>query len=81
LPVRLKLAHFKQEKTRESKREKKMTKKNVKIGNIYRAKVSENSVKVKILSACSDGGWRARNLSTGREIHVKTAARLLLILQ
>lgn len=54
-----------------------MKAKNVKIGGIYRATVSGKAARVRI--DCLNlqfGGWWATNLETGREIRIKTAARL-----
>ena len=53
-----------------------MLKSEVRIGGLDRAKVSNVVVVVKILSEHPIKGWYAENLSTGRSIHVKTAARL-----
>jgi hypothetical protein len=48
----------------------------VKVGETYIAKVSGRLVKVKLVRESSFGGWDAENLFTGREIRVRTAARL-----
>lgn len=56
-----------------------MKKKDVQIGKTYIAKVSNKLVPVKILRDAPygfRGGWIALNTTTGREIHVKSAARL-----
>ena len=54
-----------------------MKKADVKIGLVYRAKVSNKKVPVMIDRESSYGkGWEATNLSTGREIRIRTAARL-----
>ena len=55
-----------------------MKKKDVAIGKKYIAKVSNKLVEVQLVqeNPFGLGGWRAKNLSTGREIFVKTAARL-----
>lgn len=53
-----------------------MKKKHVKINGIYLAKVSNRKVKIKILSVTPLGGWHAVNLTTNREIYIKTAGRL-----
>jgi hypothetical protein len=53
-----------------------MTKKDVKLGAVYEAKVSGRKVLVKIIQECRYGGWNALNLATGRVVRIKTAARL-----
>lgn len=53
-----------------------MLKKDIQIGGIYRAKVSGSKVKVQILRESPYGGWDAKNLTTNREVRIKTAARL-----
>jgi hypothetical protein len=54
----------------------KMKKANVQIGGTYQAKVSNKRVMVKILKENPYGGWVARNLSTGRDVRIRTAGRL-----
>ena len=53
-----------------------MRKADVEIGKAYFAKVSEKIVPVRIYAVCAYGGWYATNTVTGREVRVKTAARL-----
>lgn len=54
-----------------------MLKKQIKIGNSYRAKVSNVIVTVRILREASYGsGWVALNLKTNREVRIKSAAKL-----
>lgn len=53
-----------------------MKKSDVKIGESYIAKVSNNLVQVRIDSAHSRQGWNATNVATGRRVHLKTAQRL-----
>lgn len=54
-----------------------MLKKQIKIGNSYRAKVSNVIVTVRILRVPAYGnGWIALNLKTGREVRIKSAAKL-----
>lgn len=53
-----------------------MQKANVQIGHTYIVKVSGNLAKVKLTRECNYGGWYGTNLATGREIRVRTAARL-----
>ena len=49
---------------------------NIQIGGVYAAKVSGKIVHVRISSAASYVGWYATNMSTGRIIHIRSAARL-----
>jgi len=56
-----------------------MRKNDVKVGNIYVAKVSGLRTKVRITNECEYGGWWAENLTTGRRIRIRTAARLTLV--
>ena len=53
-----------------------MTKAEIEIGGVYTAKVSAKVVPVQILSHHPVKGWMAINLTTKREIHIRTAARL-----
>lgn len=53
-----------------------MKAKDVEIGGTYFVRVSGNVVPVKIVSTCPYGGWTGRNAVTGREVRIKTAARL-----
>lgn len=53
-----------------------MKAKDVRIGDIYWAKVSGRRVKVQVKVAHHAGGWWAVNLATDREVRVRTAARL-----
>jgi len=53
-----------------------MKKAEIQIGKAYIAKVSGKLVPVRIYSECSLGGWYGKNLITGREVRIKTAARL-----
>jgi hypothetical protein len=53
-----------------------MKKADIKIGRTYYAKVSNSVVPVRIDSISSFGGWNATNEKTGRQVHIKTAARL-----
>jgi hypothetical protein len=48
----------------------------VSLGQDYWVKVSGNLAKVRILRESEYGGWVGKNLATGREIRVKSAARL-----
>jgi hypothetical protein len=53
-----------------------MQKHNVKIGTTYIVKVSGTLSKVRITREHDRGGWYGTNLATGREIRIRTAARL-----
>lgn len=53
-----------------------MKKSEVKIQGRYRALVSGSVVIVRILGESRYGGWNARNETTGRNIHVRSAQRL-----
>lgn len=48
----------------------------IQIGHTYIVKVSGHLVPVRLVSVCSYGGWIGRNLNTGREIRIRTAAKL-----
>ena len=53
-----------------------MQKQHVHIGSTYIVKVSRNLTKVKLTRESPRGGWYGTNLATGREIRIRTAARL-----
>ena len=53
-----------------------MQKHNVKVGTTYLVKVSGALTKVRLTRAHQRGGWYGTNLATGREIRIRTAARL-----
>ena len=53
-----------------------MQKHNVKVGSTYIVKVSGTLAKVRITREHDRGGWYGTNLATGREIRIRTAARL-----
>lgn len=56
-----------------------MKKKDVQIGAVYTAKISGKLTKVRIERPISWGvnsGWEATNLTTGRSVRIKTAAKL-----
>ncbi len=56
-----------------------MLKREVIIGDCYTAKVSNTVVAVQIISPYSGprgGGWWAENLTTGRIVRIKSAAKL-----
>ena len=54
-----------------------MKKADVKIGGRYYANVSGQRVEIRIDAEKSRGGWEATNLTTGKQIHIKSAQRLL----
>jgi len=53
-----------------------MKKNEVKIGQCYMAKVTNNEVPVRIEAENRNGGWNAKNVATGRNVRIKTAQRL-----
>ena len=53
-----------------------MQKHNVNIGTTYIVKVSGMLAKVRLTREHPRGGWYGTNLATGREIRIRTAARL-----
>lgn len=53
-----------------------MTKKDVKIGGVYAAKVTNKLVQVRIDAESRHGGWEATNLATGKKVRIKSAQRL-----
>ncbi|MGB9612173.1 MAG: hypothetical protein ACPL7M_14475 [Bryobacteraceae bacterium] len=53
-----------------------MQKHNVKVGSTYIVKVSGTLAKVRITREHERGGWYGVNLAAGREIRIRTAARL-----
>jgi hypothetical protein len=53
-----------------------MKKREIEVGNTYIAKVSGVLAKVRITGESPYGGWRGKNLATGREVRIRSAARL-----
>jgi len=53
-----------------------MKKSDVKIGNQYKAKVTNKVVTVQILAENPHGGWDAKNLETGKKVRIKSTQRL-----
>jgi hypothetical protein len=53
-----------------------MQKQYIKIGSTYIVKVSGTLAKVRLTRERPRGGWFGTNLATGREIRIRTAARL-----
>ncbi len=53
-----------------------MKKTNVQVGATYIVKVSGHLVPVKLEGVSPYGGWVGRSMVTGREIRIRTAAKL-----
>lgn len=53
-----------------------MLKKDVLIGRTYAVKVSERIAPVRLDSASPHGGWNGTNLTTGRSVRIRSAAKL-----
>jgi hypothetical protein len=53
-----------------------MKKQDVQIGSTYIAKVSGVLATVRLTGTSPYGGWYAVNLATGRQIRIRSAARL-----
>ena len=53
-----------------------MRKTDVKLGSIYWVKVSGRLVRVRLEQVCQLRGWYGTNLTTGREVWIRTAGRL-----
>jgi hypothetical protein len=53
-----------------------MKKAEIELLGYYLAKVSGKVTKVRIINESQHGGWNAINTATGREIRIRTAARL-----
>ncbi len=53
-----------------------MKKNEIKVGGMYRAKVSDKIVTVRIDSTHTKGGWNATNTATGKRIRIRSAQRL-----
>lgn len=53
-----------------------MTKSQIEIGKVYAAKVSGKIAPVVITGISQYGGWNARSKATGREIRIRSAAKL-----
>ena len=53
-----------------------MKKQDVQIGSTYIVKVSGVLTRVRITAESPHGGWRGTNLATGREVRLRSAARL-----
>ena len=53
-----------------------MKKSEIEVGTTYIAKVIGVLAKVRITGESPYGGWRGKNLATGREVRIRSAARL-----
>jgi hypothetical protein len=53
-----------------------MKKADIKIGSVYRAKVSDKLTDVRIDAENPSGGWDATNLATKKKVRIKSAQRL-----
>ena len=53
-----------------------MKKADVELNRLYLVKVSGKLVRVHLTGPCIYGGWMGTNLSTKREIRIRSAARL-----
>ena len=53
-----------------------MKKRDVVLGQVYAVKVSGRIQPVRLIAESSDGGWVGRNEETGREIRIRSAAKL-----
>ncbi|HRS72263.1 MAG TPA: winged helix-turn-helix domain-containing protein [Anaerohalosphaeraceae bacterium] len=53
-----------------------MKKSTIKAGEVYGAKVSGNWVKVRIIGGNPHGGWDGINLTTKKQVRIKSGARL-----
>jgi hypothetical protein len=53
-----------------------MKKRNVELGQVYAVKVGGRIQPVRLIGESPYGGWVGRNEQTGREIRIRSAARL-----
>jgi hypothetical protein len=53
-----------------------MKKRDVTVGRVYAVKVSGQVQEVRLVAESPYGGWVGRNLRTGREVRIRSAARL-----
>jgi hypothetical protein len=53
-----------------------MLKAQVEVGKVYVMKVSGGLTRVRLDSISQYGGWNGTNLKTGREVRIRTAAKL-----
>ena len=52
-----------------------MKKNEVEIGKVYVVKVSGHLTRVRIISESPFGGWNGKNIATGRDVRIRSAAR------
>ena len=53
-----------------------MRRRDVVLGQVYAVKVSGRLQPVRLVAESPHGGWVGRNLLTGREVRIRSAARL-----
>jgi hypothetical protein len=53
-----------------------MKKRDVVLGQVYAVKASGRIQQVRVEAESTHGGWVGRNLQTGREVRIRSAARL-----
>jgi hypothetical protein len=53
-----------------------MRQRDVILGQVYAVKVSGRIQPVRLVAESPHGGWVGRNLQTGREVRIRSAARL-----
>jgi hypothetical protein len=58
-----------------------MKKRDVVLGQVYAVKVSGRIQSVRLVAESPHGGWVGRNLQTGREVRIRSAARLRYAIQ
>jgi hypothetical protein len=58
-----------------------MKQRDVVLGQVYAVKVSGNVQRVRVVAESPYGGWVGRNLRTGREVRIRTAAKLRYLVQ
>jgi hypothetical protein len=58
-----------------------MKKRDVILGQVYAVKVSGRIQHMRLVAESPHGGWVGRNLQTGREVRIRSAARLCYLVQ
>jgi hypothetical protein len=58
-----------------------MKKNEVEISKVYVVKVSGHLTRVRIISESAYGGWNGKNIATGREVRIQSAARLRYVIE
>jgi hypothetical protein len=58
-----------------------MKKRDVVVGQVYAVKVSGRIQPVRVIAESPYGGWVGCNLQTGREVRIRSAARLRYTVQ